>query len=849
SGGANCIRCFHILLRSRNVLQVRTEGLDKCYTNQDAAEATCPDEKAIQQGDISKAIVFYKTKDLGGEEIKQVYCPINGRFNFVYSIIDGSDNRMECPDPVSELDNCPSGSDLNLRFRNCRFQNRDVTFQCLGHWAGPGDQHYLALRDTSSMSEHRLPPYRCALYREEAGTGNVFMAFSNSLHGLMVIGSTCILRTYTIRCLGPETATSDRFAVFARTQCGEEMYNCIWLKRRGVNVLEFQLVAGEYAGVIPDAANLCARLSSDCRSPEIMYYTVSDCSGSEVYEAWTTESSHRTNSGWAGQDDSSNWNARYGPSGRGSKPNREWNSQSPSHSTYPGPGSDWQMNQRTGPNKDQNEYWEVTQRTPEYYPSGSRSQGYPNEYPQGSQRYPTSNTNQYPQGIPRNSDKYLGSGIQNDHNHRTENFPDSNRNQGLPHSGYAQGSQNLPENYSGDTRNQDFPQSTQKTIQTYSGTNGNQEAPHNEIPHSTQRTYENHFGSNTRNQGFPPKEYPTATQRIPEHFGGGNRNYESQQGNQRFPDNYSGTNRNQGFRQTEHPQTTRTYENFPGKSGNQGYPSSDQSQPTQRSFENFPGPHTNKNIPQNSQPTQRSSGNNYHANNRNQVFQKEYPQRGYENYPSGNRNIGFPQRENSDQTQRNYAYPDGKQRYPQNDYSGARDVTRGDISPKPGPDSTVSTSAIGIRDRNRGATDPNEREYRCLGQWKEDGLMYTYTQRRDVGTYECFVGSIVSDNEIYIKEAGDHCQRDIDPMHNGMKLKRKGLCFGNHPGDGGNTGAGMPQPRPTTSWMSSRRPPEPTKPWKPITAPPKDSGGAESSKRFSPILFLVACSIVFFLQQ
>jgi hypothetical protein len=67
-----------------------------------------------------------------------------------------------------------------------------------------------------------------------------------------------------------------------------------------------------------------------------------------------------------------------------------------------------------------------------------------------------------------------------------------------------------------------------------------------------------------------------------------------------------------------------------------------------------------------------------------------------------------------------------------------------------------------------------EREYRCLGQWEEDGLMYTYTHRRDVGTYECFVGSIISNNEIFIKEAGDHCQRNIDPMHYGMKLTRKG---------------------------------------------------------------------------
>ena len=41
-----------------------------------------------------------------------------------------------------------------------------------------------------------------------------------------------------------------------------------------------------------------------------------------------------------------------------------------------------------------------------------------------------------------------------------------------------------------------------------------------------------------------------------------------------------------------------------------------------------------------------------------------------------------------------------------------------------------------------------EREYRCLGQWKEGELVYTYTQRKDVGTYECFVGSIVSQTDI-----------------------------------------------------------------------------------------------------
>lgn len=65
-----------------------------------------------------------------------------------------------------------------------------------------------------------------------------------------------------------------------------------------------------------------------------------------------------------------------------------------------------------------------------------------------------------------------------------------------------------------------------------------------------------------------------------------------------------------------------------------------------------------------------------------------------------------------------------------------------------------------------------EREYVCLGHWVEDKLLYTYTKRMDVadGTYECFVGSITPNREVYIKEAGSFCQRNIDPIKNGMQL-------------------------------------------------------------------------------
>nr|CAD7405108.1 unnamed protein product [Timema cristinae] len=188
SGGANCIRCFHLRLRSRNVLQVHTEGLEKCYTNEDAALTTCPDEGALDQQGHSKEILLYKTQDFGSRGIHQEYCPINGRFTYIYNVNDGLENNVECPDPVSELDNCPSGSELNLRFRGCSFDSHgkwiqlldvvsDITFRCLGDWHGSGNQRYLALLDTR-MGDHH-PQYRCALYLEEPGTGNIFIAFSS----------------------------------------------------------------------------------------------------------------------------------------------------------------------------------------------------------------------------------------------------------------------------------------------------------------------------------------------------------------------------------------------------------------------------------------------------------------------------------------------------------------------------------------------------------------------------------------------------------------------------------------------------------------------------------------------
>lgn len=64
-----------------------------------------------------------ETLEFDGSDIRREYCPINGRYKLTYNVDDGLEDKMECPQPDSELDNCPSGSAMNLRFRKCSFEN------------------------------------------------------------------------------------------------------------------------------------------------------------------------------------------------------------------------------------------------------------------------------------------------------------------------------------------------------------------------------------------------------------------------------------------------------------------------------------------------------------------------------------------------------------------------------------------------------------------------------------------------------------------------------------------------------------------------------------------------------
>ena len=58
--------------------------------------------------------------------------------------------------------------------------------------------------------------------------------------GTLLLKDHRYFKTYTARCVGGDSHP-ERFLVYARTQCGDEHYKCVWLKKRGNNALEFQL--------------------------------------------------------------------------------------------------------------------------------------------------------------------------------------------------------------------------------------------------------------------------------------------------------------------------------------------------------------------------------------------------------------------------------------------------------------------------------------------------------------------------------------------------------------------------------------------------------------------------------
>lgn len=164
SDETSCYKCIHVNLVSRNILRIHTaeqEYESKCYTNEDKAIATCPTDMLDDQP-MHKEIILYKALEYNGEQIKRQYCPINGRYKIMFTIDDGGPETSGCLDlKNSELDNCPSGSSLNLRFRQCTFHDYGATLECLGQWKGHDEQNFVAFMNTGYQSFG--PKYRCAV--------------------------------------------------------------------------------------------------------------------------------------------------------------------------------------------------------------------------------------------------------------------------------------------------------------------------------------------------------------------------------------------------------------------------------------------------------------------------------------------------------------------------------------------------------------------------------------------------------------------------------------------------------------------------------------------------------------
>jgi hypothetical protein len=60
TGGLTCFKCFNLVLRSSNVLQIHTSALDKCYTTEERAVADCPSDITIREKRAREIMLYSK---------------------------------------------------------------------------------------------------------------------------------------------------------------------------------------------------------------------------------------------------------------------------------------------------------------------------------------------------------------------------------------------------------------------------------------------------------------------------------------------------------------------------------------------------------------------------------------------------------------------------------------------------------------------------------------------------------------------------------------------------------------------------------------------------------------------
>ncbi|OQV25046.1 hypothetical protein BV898_01253 [Hypsibius exemplaris] len=227
----DCFRCFHVQMRTASIMQVNTEGLEKCYTKEDVARMKCPVSASIRPGDgiflwRKSGSIESTPASSSGQNIYRSLCPLDGEFTFTYYlngsplcetgntplnnggatgspdgiITRGNGNNAashsgEVNDAQSTISNCRSRDILHATFRSCSFTDRETTFKCLGTWEGENGQTFIGLMD---FYDDSYAKYRCALYKEEKTTTivNGVLTTNSTFFVSLSPDSTCSTELY-----------------------------------------------------------------------------------------------------------------------------------------------------------------------------------------------------------------------------------------------------------------------------------------------------------------------------------------------------------------------------------------------------------------------------------------------------------------------------------------------------------------------------------------------------------------------------------------------------------------------------------------------------------------------------
>ncbi|XP_071543356.1 uncharacterized protein [Panulirus ornatus] len=818
TGSSECFRCVRVDMVSPSLVQVWTTGLETCYTTEDAALRTCP-APADRASRRASQIMLYRIKS-SWDEREVEGCPLIGRYTFTYRRGSNGVTAASCDQPTSEFSNCPYGFGFNVIYRDCSFPTPERRgLQCLGSWVGEDQNNYLAVWESSvNDANDNLPRYKCGMFREEAGTGRILLALSedstctNGLsspadgyetyvmtsvpspplppdvsastctfprtllghwHHTFVADNTIIFKdylhymTYSASCVR-DMDDGERYIVYTRTHCGDWKYNCLWLKRRSANVLEFMLglypretfdlslcdadkfgdmtswitqgkslleepttcpIVGTYAGQLPDASGICAQLYSDCDSPEIMYYTVSACrNASTVYEREDLPGPTSEAGPWLPAEQKVSTGAVLTI-----VEDQDWRRQRQVKS------DDFPVdNSRTSTFS-----WRLGNVSTIVDDRGARKRRHASG---GQFRVANARTTTISWLWGTTPSPYTTSSTASTTTSTTTTRPSTTVDSGwssLPVS-------RPPGPYAGPSSERNY----------------NRHDPYIETPRRQEpprRDGYNPIGFWPSSQTQRNNQPADVTPATPVVGRGPVRHYAPTEDTPAPPAVGRGPIRHYPpAEDTPAPPvvgrgSVRLRSNTTSDSGESGVPG-------RATW--VPG------APPGFQPL---------TSTQQPVVSDTLPRESLEDNPHP-AVVPSPPR-NTDYNYYNPAGGTNRQPLKQSGHS-QRPVKQ-------------------------------EREYQCLGQWEEEGRVYALTYRRDIHTYECFVGVIKTDGVVFIKEAGARCSRGVQPVILGMKLHRKASC--------------TPKSTPTRASQSSQRnrtrppatsPPwlHTTKPWKPITA-------------------------------